>query len=831
MKKFILFLSTILLFTNTSNAQNPGDIAQSFGSFPGFNNSTEAIAIQNDEKIIVGGGFTTYNGSIENYICRLNSNGTKDNSFNSGLGFDQYISEIVIQSDGKILVGGAFTSYNGITENYMIRLNTDGSKDTSFNIGSGFNGTVLKIVLQTDGKILVGGDFTTFNGTIENRIVRLNADGSKDIGFNSGTGFNSGIKAITLQPDGKILVGGYFTTYNDSIENHLIRLNTDGTKDISFNTGTGFNDENYYINTINVQSDGKILLGGFFYEYNGNYIHNIIRLNSNATFDTSFDTGIGFNEPTDIIYTIFTRPDGKILVGGNFSSYNGINGHNFIVSLNEDGTINNGFVTGTGFDGDVYEILQQNDGKLLLCGFFTSYNGAYGQNYIVRLNDNGIKDTSFTVGTGFNNSVWSFAKQVDGKMIVGGQFTSYNGNLENCIIRLNTDGSKDTSFNTGTGFDNTTVNTIVVQPDGKILVGGGFGSYNGIAQFYIIRLNIDGSVDSSFNTGAGFNSGGVNKILLQTDGKILVGGDFTNYNGITENRIIRLNSNGSKDSSFNAGSGFNANVLEIKKQLDGKILVGGVFTSYNGTTENYLIRLNTDGSKDTSFNTGTGFDEPIYTIELQNDGKILVGGAFTSYNGTNKNSIIRLNTNGTIDTSFNIQSGLNYILVLNIKTQTDEKIMISGNYSSLNGSSLYGIMRFYSDGSIDTTFNNGFDSAIVGVSEVENGTFYAWGGYYTYNNNSNSSFFVKLYYDANLSHENITNPEIILLYPNPAKEIINVGLLNQVLISNVKIYDLQGKVVLQDTNDTINVSNLAKGIYIVKIVTVEGEVTKKFIKE
>ena len=148
-------------------------------------------------------------------LMKAQNAGDVAQNFGSSLGFDNYIRSVVQQPDGKILVGGGFTTYNGATENRIIRLNSNGTKDTSFNTGTGFNDYVFSIALQPDGKILVGGGFTTYNGAAENRVVRLNPDGTKDNSFNTGTGFNSSVQSIALQPDGKILIGGSFITYKE----------------------------------------------------------------------------------------------------------------------------------------------------------------------------------------------------------------------------------------------------------------------------------------------------------------------------------------------------------------------------------------------------------------------------------------------------------------------------------------------------------------------------------------------------------------------------------------------------------------------------------------
>jgi uncharacterized delta-60 repeat protein len=206
----------------------------------GFGSTINSIAIQSDGKILAGGGFTNYQGTTRNFFVRLNSDGSYDATFNLGIGFNNPVTSIAIQSDGKILVGGVFTTYQGTTRNRFVRLNSDGSYDATFNLGTGFDGTVASIAIQSDGKILVGGVFTTYQGTTRNRFVRLNSDGSYDATFNLGTGFDNTVFSIAIQSDGKILAGGVFTNYQGTTRNFFVRLNSDGSYDATFNLGTGF---------------------------------------------------------------------------------------------------------------------------------------------------------------------------------------------------------------------------------------------------------------------------------------------------------------------------------------------------------------------------------------------------------------------------------------------------------------------------------------------------------------------------------------------------------------------------------------------------------------
>ena len=255
-------------------------------------------------------------------------------------------------------------------------------------------------------------------------------------------------------------------------------------------------------------------------------------------------------------------------------------------------------------------------------------------------------DSLFNTLNGPNNTVQCIAIQTDGKVLIGGDFTSYNGTPINRIARINTNGFLDTSFNPGTGPDQR-VASIAIQPDGKIVIVGHFKTYNGTSRNYIARLNTNGSLDTSLNPIPGPDDS-IISVALQPDGKILVGGRFTSYDGVTRNYIARLLPSGSFDPSFSMisphGCNFDVNIVAI--QTDGKVLIGGYFTSYKGISRNHIARVNADGSLDTSFDIGIGVDCPlwptVYSIALQPDGKIIIGGYFTSYNGIACNYIARI---------------------------------------------------------------------------------------------------------------------------------------------------------------------------------------------
>lgn len=347
------------------------------------------------------------------------------------------------------------------------------------------------------------------------------------------------------------------------------------------------------------------------------------------------------------------------------------------------------FNPGTGVDISIMYTLIQPDGKILVAGGFTTYAGT-AMSRLVRINQDGSKDGTFSIGTGANSYIYSLSLQSDGKIIATGQFTSFNGYSRNRIVRLNSNGSVDTTFNVGTGPDNW-IRSSYIFPSGKIMVAGYFTSINGFAYNRVARLNSDGTVDTSFLGGAGV-SGALNTVVVQPDGKILVGGNFTSCNSTTRNYICRLNEDGTLDTSFSPPTGLNGWPYAILPQVDGKILVGGSFTTCNGSACGNIIRLNSNGTTDTTFVSSVGANGYVYTINPEQDGKFTIGGNFTTYNGTSRGYIARISDTGALDTTFSPAGGANST-IHSIRTLSGGNLIVSGNFTTFNGSPINRIVR------------------------------------------------------------------------------------------------------------------------------------------
>ncbi|MEP7094109.1 MAG: delta-60 repeat domain-containing protein, partial [Flavobacterium sp.] len=704
-------------FSITNNAQQ-GKLDNSFNTYDdgingdGFDNTVRSLAKQTDGGLIVGGDFLNFNGKPLQYLTRLKPDGTVDIDFNTGTGFNGKVYSSFIQSDGKIIIGGNFTSYNGVSIGRLIRLNSDGSHDTTFNTAqAASSGIINQIVEQSDGKIIIVGSFTKYDGVTVNRVARILANGNLDPGFLTGLGAPANINSIQIQTDGKIILAGNFIKFNGIDVNKIIRLNQDGSIDATFNIGTGFNQD---INTMVLQSDGRIIIGGEFTDYNGIAANRIIRLNPDGTIDSGFLSGTGLSNGS--VYVIKTDALGNIMLGGSFTDlYNGSE-VNRLLFLDGSGNIKTNFDIGSGpASASVLVLNYASDGSWLIGGSFSVFD-SQNQGRLAKIDGNGIHDTGYlSAGVGFDNSVFKVLPLSDNKTMVFGNFSKFNGFPSSKVARILQDGELDITFNAaGTGANNA-IKTAAQQLDNKIIMAGSFTSYNNTACNRIARIFPDGSLDASFISGSGFNSQ-VAAVIIQSDQKILLAGSFTKYNGTTLGHIVRLMQDGSIDVGFNTVLGADAAIDAMLIQPDGKIVLGGRFDTFNGNGYSRLIRLNTDGSIDNSFSVGTGFDKNVYALDLQSDGKIIVGGSFLNYNGVSKKRVLRLYPNGTLDTTFESGTGFSNGDVRNILVQPDDRILIGGAFSgNYNGTHSLRLIRLTAKGTIDSSFDVSLNSTLYSM--------------------------------------------------------------------------------------------------------------------
>jgi len=772
---------------------------------PGANNSVSALLPQADGRILVAGSFTNLVGQPRSYLGRLHADGTLDQEFNPGA--NSSVSTLALQADGKILVGGGFTNLAGQARSRIARLNPDGTLDSEFNPGA--DGTVSSLVVQTDAKILVAGEFSQIGGQSRRRIGRLHPDGTVDPTFApSGLTYSSDrVYALALQADGSILLGGNFDFLNDQIRSLIARLhNTEpGTSSLTCDGSTitwlrgGAGPEvgwtvfesssdgvewtrlgagaritgGWQLNNVllppgaTLRARGVVALTDSFYWVVAGppilLVQPLSRTNDATTAATftvvaegpeplSFqwlkdgspfaNSGNinGAMTPTLTLTNVLSQDQGgyRIVVANAYGSTTSavaalvvrdpvITG-NPVSQVREFGQSVTFSVGAAGTPPFSYQwwkdgvaLAGATGNSLTLTNLQWVNAGKY--QVVVSSSSGSITsslaalDFPVTVESGFDpqaEGTWapnvdSILVQPDGKIVVAGDFVSLGGEPRTNLARLHPDGTLDTQFNPGS--DNG-VWTLALQTDGKILVGGNFTTLGRQPRNYLGRLHADGTLDETFSPVA---NSWVRSLALQADGKILVGGDFTALGGQPRSRIGRLNADGTLDSAFNPGvsnsSGFPSSVSTLALQPDGKILVSGAFTSLGGQSRDYLGRLNPDGTLDSFFNPAIG--TYLNTMAVQADGKILVGGDFATF---------RLNPDGTPDSLFHPPAMDWSDRVETLVVQADGRILVGGYFSRLAGQPRSNLGRLHPDGTVDESLNVGdVNSQVSALALQEDG--------------------------------------------------------------------------------------------------------------
>jgi uncharacterized delta-60 repeat protein len=591
--------------------------------------NVNSLALQPDGKVVAGGDFLVSGRSC---LARVNGDGTLDTTFLSGLsGADSTVNAVALYTDGRVLIGGLFSSVNGLPRGGVARLGQDGTLDPTFS--PTVNGAILSLVLQSDGKAIIAGNFTTVNGTTRNRIARLNPDGSLDGSFLSGpTGPDATVSAVALQTDGKVVIGGAFGSINGVPKAGLARLNADGSLDNSYGPGSGLSGN---ANCLALQPDGQVVAGGSFTAYNSVPRRNIARVTTTGAVDTSFSNGLALFATS--VSCLVTQTDGKILVNG--VAIKGLG------RLNSNGSPDSTFLSlMAGANDSVNAMRIPQASRILAVGKFTTMNGSPCR-ALARLNYDGSLDSGFQQGIGGSSGYLNCLElQTDGKILVGGVFDFFRGTGRTNLARLNADGSLDPQFLNGLAGVDGPVQSLALQRDGKILIGGSFSTVNGLARSGLARLNANGSVDSSFLNGMTGVGGSVYAIAVQPDLKILIGGSFTSVNGTNAYHVARLSPDGSLDTNFNAGviSVGVAGIRSLALQDDGCVIIAGELSQIGNSPRNNIARLRPDGSVDGFLPSPQGGDGPVLALTLLDSTRVLLGGGFGSLSSTPRSFVARV---------------------------------------------------------------------------------------------------------------------------------------------------------------------------------------------
>gem|GEM_PF-2543192 len=775
-------------------------------SFPAagitFNFAINTLTVQPDGKILIGGVFTT----PANYLVRLNDDGTRDDTFTPAVA--AVVDSLLLLPNGSFLVG----SYNGGTIQ-LRRFFADGSLDNSWTSPSfSLNGRIYSILPLADGKFLIAGAFTT---TSRSYLARINSNGSVDTTYAPPT-LNGGIVQAIFQDDGKLLIRGSFDTIGGVVSTNFARLNADLTPDASFVSGLAAYNQH---NAMALQYDGRIILGGSFTSYDGNnqsYLAaaygqpvplaitnpptaQTVNLSAPLTLTAGvfaagpvtyqwFKNGVAIPGATSAtltiaqakasdsgVYTVqvsdgantrasagalvtvlgsplFVRQPASLVTTQGLAAafapivqgqvpmtyqwwFNGAplanatnpnltlpsvtavqSGQYWLAATNAiggalsapaflsvgvlpAGTVDPNFATNSGGNNSISAFAVAPDGGMVYAGGnFSFFDGGSRANF-VRLNSDGARGANYQPNVG--GALYAMGMQADGKVLVGGAMSSVTD--QNGVVtmyglaRLLTNGFVDRAF---TNLLNSGSTVYGIRPhNGGWLVGGWFNNVGGLARSNLARITAEGAPDAAFGAPDLANNI-VQAMATDAQGRVLIGGQFTSVLGQPRARIARLTASGGLDTTFTNTLGANLTVRAIAVQTDGKILVGGDFTQFNGLARNYLVRLNEDGSVDTNFVTTAG--SSVYDIDVLPNGKIIIAGYFTTLNtgagNFSHNRLARLNPNGTLDATFATASPSGGVIV--VEPQPDGSLLVGGAFTTIGGLSRGNLARLLPDGQL-----------------------------------------------------------------------------------------------------------------------------------
>jgi uncharacterized delta-60 repeat protein len=706
-------------------------------------------------------------------------------------GTDQSIKSIAVQPDGKIIIVGHFQSYGNIPVGRIARLTPNGQLDTSFDTGTGADLMIEACAVQPDGKILIAGSFSSFNGVPTPNILRLNNDGSMDTTFDAGTGTDLFITSITIQPDGKIIIAGSFSIFNGIPHNSIARLNYNGSLDPLFDIGTGAND---YINNSTLLSDGKILIVGNFSSYNNTERNKIARLHSDGRLDDTFDPGVGANQT---INCAKVSADQKILIGGNFTSYQG-QALSRIARLHPDGTLDESFQGIPGSDNYINNILFQSNGKIILIGFFEYIHGI-SQNRIARLNEDGSLDTHFNRKAGANNTIHSAVVLEDDKILIGGSFSSFNNIPLRGIAKLQK----------GCETDSITQHITLCQGQSYTFNNHIYTNAGTYRDTLVASTKCDSIVITILK---------VNPTHIQTNNPppICKGASYSvGTHTYTEP--------GKYTDTFQNIYGCDSLVVTTLIVIPDTITKSVSICEGQGYTigdSNYTVPgkyAETISMNEAPYCTVTVFtDLSINPPDIIQNPQAICSGDFYKFNGKNYN-IPGVYFDTLIDQS------CQYIFVTELTVNEKPEIYIEQNDATLTVSEIPGAS--YQWITCEQNYELIEDETSHVFTATSNGTFAA------IIKTGNCIDTSACYSIVSTRLPNTWDRLHFSLYPNPATDVLHLTVSPNNNASQIKIMNLTGQLMLSTTTLPISVSMLPKGLYILAVETPQGIWHEQFVKE
>lgn len=785
-----------------------------------------------DGGLLLSGYWNTYNRNSTPRLIRTFPDGTWDPSVSWEYPEDYQPMLSALLPGGELIVAFRAAGEFGNSSYALFRYGLDGAMDPTFSAYT--NSTIEDLVISSDGTIHIAGGFSQVNGSPAVRVAKLLQDGSLDPDFNVVVEPNTGVRTLLPLADGSVIIGGAFTEVDGQPIRGVARLLGNGAFDPSFDPMAVVTSTYVTVNAVALDSDGRIIIGGSFTLAGEPEQKNLMRILPDGSHDATFPIGSGANSTVNVLAR---RPDGSMLVGGVFSSIGG-QPRASLAALAPDGTLDPSFIADIRhpWGADVTGITQATDGDLLIWGRMLSVDGR-SRFAVARLQPNGTVEPSFNPGKGAGGVVNGMAVMADGRIAIGGDLVSYNDTPRPYLAFLTPDGALDPVFNGGAG-PNAPVQLLIPMPGDRLFIAGEFTSYDGVPVPRMAVVDAFGALVPGINFPAEAlpSEDDPSAALALEDGSILFATVPVYQGAGWTGQLYRFLPDGTLDSGFQPPPSLFGGVNTILVQPDGRILLGGTLRVPSGAKG--IARLLPSGARDQDFLIGSGVGplqaSRVYTIALMPDGRIIIAGAFTSYRGIPAPRIACLNPDGTPCTDFattgpttSVAGG---VVIVSMAPLPDGRFVLAGNFGSYDGGSSTSMAIALPDGTVDPTFSIGTGPdypAFPWLHQVlvDNDGNYLIRGYFHTINGVPRHRIARILGGGGVGlTDAVDNNRTPLLWPNPVADRLQT---TEPLTGT--IFDMQGRAVLTvHQKRTIEVATLTSGAYLLR--TTNGG-TARFMKE
>lgn len=619
-----------------------------------------------------------------------------------------------LQADGRLVVAGNFSLVNGLPRRGLARLDESGKPDPSFDAGTGVASPVYALAVQPDGRILVAGRFDSVQGQPRTALARLEADGRLDPSFapqlSGGGPTGPTVYALAVQSDGRILLTGRFAKVAGQPRDGLARLEPDGRLDPTFDPGAGLHGGAGF--ALALEPDGRVWVGGNFAKVDTVPTRSVARLGPNGRVDAEFEAEVHWGKEPGQVYAVAPAPGGRVYVGGRFDAVDE-QPLAHLVRLGPDGRPDPDFAwRGELWGGPetVFEVLVTPQGEVIAAGGFDSV-GDLLRAGLVKITEAGEVDEAFDAGLQWTDTprVHRVLRQPDGRLLVVGGFSLTGDQPRHCVARFHPDGRLDQRF-AGPEVHFETVaraRALGSEPDGALLVVGNFERVNGQPRTNVARLRPDGQLDPAFRTELS-DTANIYAGTRDAAGRWLLAGEFNRVGETPCRNLARLLPDGQPDPGF-VPPEINQPVLALALTPGAGILAGGWFTRVDQFRRLGLVRLLEDGSVDDAFDVRleSALSDPrVNALAVDEQGRIYVGGRFYLVNGQPRAHLARLHPDGSLDAEYapELTWGGEAPEVRSLALAPGGRCVLGGSFQSLLDQPLPGLARLRPDGSLDRAF-------------------------------------------------------------------------------------------------------------------------------